>query len=66
MVTEKEDYNETNLLSLLPMLSQRQDSLFEQLNDLFQIANRLGMYDAADILKPFLSKEIDRIEAGDK
>ena len=34
----------------LPRFSQRQDSLGEQLFDLQQVANRLGMYDAADFI----------------
>lgn len=31
----------------IPQLPQRQDSVTEQLRDLFSVANRLGMYDAA-------------------
>ena len=37
-----------DLLRKVPTLPQRQDSLSEQLEDLFYIANKLGMYDAAD------------------
>ena len=38
-------------LQQLPKLAQRQDSLTDQLNDLHRVANRLGMYDAADWLR---------------
>lgn len=38
----------------IPKLPQRQDSEQEQLRDLIQVANRLGMYDAADCLKRYV------------
>lgn len=38
-------------LQKLPALPQRQDSLSDQLADLRQVANRLGMYDAADAIR---------------
>ena len=44
------------LLGGLPCLSQRQDSLNEQLFDLMQVANRLGMYDAADFIQKEMGK----------
>lgn len=34
-----------------PRFSQRQDSMQEQLHDLYFVANKLGFYDAADFLK---------------
>ena len=37
-------------LKSLPTLPQRQDSVAAQLADLRDVANRLGMYDAADAL----------------
>ena len=41
-----------DLKKMIPFqLPQRQDSLMDQLYDLKFIANRLGMYDAADYLK---------------
>ena len=39
-----------NLLHQIPRISQRQDSLSDQLKDLCAVANRIGMYDAADYL----------------
>jgi hypothetical protein len=38
-------------LKSLPTLAQRQDSVTDQLNDLLWVANRLGMYDAVDLIK---------------
>lgn len=38
-------------LSQIPSFPQRQDSLSDQLEDLYLVANKLGMYDAADYLK---------------
>lgn len=40
-----------NLLEELPNKPQRQDSTGRQLRDLHSVANKLGMYDAADALK---------------
>lgn len=48
-----------DLLSKLPVLNQRQDSVIEQLNDLRKVANRLGMYDAADAIRQLF--ETDKI-----
>jgi len=38
-------------MSTIPQFNQRQDSTQDQLQDLYNIANRLGFYDAADFLK---------------
>lgn len=38
-------------ISTLPTLPQRQDSVSEQLSDLQTVANRLGMFDAADAIR---------------
>lgn len=35
-------------LPYIPIQTQRQDALMDQLRDLVFVANRLGMYDAAD------------------
>jgi hypothetical protein len=39
----------------LPQLPQRQDALDDQLIDLVKAANKLGLYDAADLIKNLLS-----------
>lgn len=44
------------LLCLLPQQAQRQDATTEQLRDLVVFANRLGMYDAADLLTTMITK----------
>jgi len=49
-------------LKKIPQQPQRQDSLNEQLRDLINVANRLGMYDAADSLQYSLHvTEINRM-----
>ena len=60
-------------LSKIPSLPQRQDSTTEQLLDLKRVANRLGMYDAADMLdgffnmlKPTIMSDIENIEKENK
>lgn len=45
---ERIDFLDT--LAELPQMPQRQDSTATQLRDLVAVANRLGMYDAADIV----------------
>ena len=46
------------LLRYIPQGGQRQDSVRDQLNDLLDIANKLGMYDAADLIRlTFLEKK---------
>ena len=39
------------ILNVLPAPPQRQDSVADQLADLRVIANRLGLYDAADAIQ---------------
>lgn len=46
-------------LSDLPKLDQRQDSLNDQLADLRRVANRLGMYDAADAMTQLFKAHAD-------
>jgi len=43
-------------LEKLPVLPQRQDSVSDQLADLKLVANRLGMYDAADVISQLYKK----------
>lgn len=42
----------------------RQDSLIDQLRDLIAIANREGMYDAADYLAEVVGRAEERVAAG--
>lgn len=44
------------VLSALPQQQQRQDSTNAQLRDLRVFSNRLGMYDAADVLRILLER----------
>ena len=39
------------LLKQIPQLPQRQDSTQAQLRDLWAVANKLGLYDAADAIR---------------
>lgn len=41
----------SEVLKLIPQLPQRQDSTVDQLRDLWAVANKLGLYDAADTIK---------------
>ena len=49
------DY-QRRILSTVPQLPQRQDSVNSQLNDLRPVANRLGMYDAADMIRTLVNQ----------
>lgn len=44
------------LLELIPQQPQRQDSAAAQLADLQAFANRLGFYDAADVIKDIVRR----------
>ena len=46
----------------LPKLPQRQDSLAAQLTDLRDVANRLGLYDAADALRQTFGETMELAE----
>jgi len=43
--------NIEELLDSIPTAPQRQDSTTSQLKDLIRVAEKLGMYDAADYIK---------------
>jgi hypothetical protein len=45
------------LLKTLPPQPPRQDSTDAQLRDLRAFANRLGMYDAADLIRNILERD---------
>ena len=54
-MTDQEEMNERHSSSKewmdeIPELGQRQDSTAAQMEDLMKVANRLGMYDAADTI----------------
>ena len=40
----------------IPIKPQRQDSVNDQLLDLIAVGNRLGMYDAVDVIRQFLPR----------
>jgi len=44
-------------LSFLPILPQRQDATLDQLQDLYHVANRLGMRDAADVIRNLVEQQ---------
>lgn len=46
-----------DLIKQIPQQPQRQDSTDAQLADLHAVANRLGLYDAADIIKSILQRQ---------
>lgn len=48
--------NLMKLLESIPQQPQRQDSTNDQLRDLRAFANRLGLYDAADLIRTLTSK----------
>lgn len=47
----KEELNKVN------QCLQRQDSLTDQLKDLWTIANKFGLYDAADCVRELINKK---------
>lgn len=48
--------NLKQVLVNLPRQPQRQDSTSDQLRDLRAFANKLGMYDAADVIRTILER----------
>ena len=44
------------MLDSIPKQQQRQDSVQDQMDDLLQMATRLGMYDAADVIRTIVQK----------
>jgi hypothetical protein len=47
----------------LPVWPQSQTPVSSQLSNLYQVANRLGLYDAADAIKQ-MSRELDQLKYG--
>ena len=52
----RRSYNGMTDLSLVPRRTQTQRALDDQLRDLAVVANRLGLYDAADLLRQKLQR----------
>lgn len=52
---DRDEYRHA-LLSMVPQLPQRQDSTSDQLEDMVLVAHKLGMYDAADVIRNLLEK----------
>jgi len=44
-------------LKKIDKIPQRQDSLTDQMKDLYQIANKFGLYDAVDYIRKNFMKE---------
>ncbi|GAV11348.1 hypothetical protein [Paenibacillus sp. NAIST15-1] len=53
----KNEKNWKETIDSLGTFPQRQDSVVEQLEDLVYVANKLGFYDAADIIKVMAIRE---------
>ncbi len=52
-----------NYLDHIPKFEQRQDFVLDQLADLMLVANRLGMFDAADAIRQWC-KDMPKLEYG--
>lgn len=52
------DVDTKAVMLLMPQQPQRQDSTAAQIQDLISVANRLGMYDAADLITRTLVERI--------
>lgn len=48
------EFKNGNLLKQIPPQPQRQDSTNEQLVTMLMVANRIGCYDAADIIRKMI------------
>ena len=44
------------VLKEIPQLPQRQDALIDQLFDLIRVGNKLGLYDACDLVSRMVNK----------
>lgn len=49
-------FNATSDIKSIPQFSQTQKELSAQLADLYHVANRLGLYDAADHLRRYVGQ----------
>lgn len=55
--------NFQNVIRAIPKQPQRQDGTNEQLRDLIPFAIRLGLYDAADLMKSMVARTDTAIKA---
>ena len=55
-IREQQAADFMDLLFTIKRQPQRQDSTQQQLLDLRMVANRLGMYDAADVIRNILER----------
>lgn len=56
MTTPLSRFDNPNWFEMIPQMTQRQDATNEQLADLLRVANRLGLYDAADVIKAHMAQ----------
>lgn len=49
--------NLAEILETIPQQHQRQDGAKDQLNDLICFANKLGLYDAADVISVLTNRK---------
>lgn len=50
-VAREKEYGWKNQIDKINQCKQRQDSLNDQMKDLYEVANKLGFYDAADYIR---------------
>lgn len=55
--------NFQNIIRAIPQQPQRQDGTNDQLRDLIPFAVRLGLYDAADLLRSIVARTDTAIQA---
>lgn len=53
-----------DILDNVKAMDQRQDSVEDQLKDLIRVANRLGMYDAADVIQQLTETRLSEVRYG--
>ena len=52
------------VINAIPQQGQRQYGTDEQLRHLYDAANKLGLYDAADVVRRYMDKEPSRFMSG--
>ena len=51
LIKENSEWAGYEVLKRIEKLPQRQDSLTDQMKDLYNVANKFGLYDAADYIR---------------